>query len=152
MPSHTSSGHGKTGRLASVTERTKRRRARYKQLPAHQHLSMPQVEVYGETFTVGMDAISLKEGERPTDLPGVKEAMESAVQTAREDAARNGSSDATGDAPDSASDSASDATGDGSTGSTYTRKEVQDVVARMRAGDADAHKEFEQIREGTVTA
>ena len=113
---------------------------------------MPIVEVYGEKFEIGMDAISLQENEAVTDFPGVKEAMESAVETARKDAARNGSSDATGDAPDSASEATADGTGGSGDGSTYTRAEVQDVVQRMRNGDPDAHKEFEQIRQGTVTA
>ena len=112
---------------------------------------MPIVEVYGEKFEIGMDAISLQENEAVTDFPGVKEAMESAVETARKDAARNGSSDATGDASD-ASDATADATADSADGSTYTRAQVQDVVQRMRDGDPDAHQEFEQIQQGTVSA
>ena len=150
MPSHTLLGSGNARRLALVRS-ARSAEGRVTKAFAHQQRVMPQVEVYGETYDVDMDAISLKEGERPTDLPGVKEAMESAVETARKDAARNGSSDATGDASD-ASDATADATADSADGSTYTRAQVQDVVQRMRDGDPDAHQEFQKIKQGTVSA
>ena len=113
---------------------------------------MPIVEVYGEKFEIGMDAISLQENEAVTDFPGVKDAIKEAAAQARKDGARYGESDAAGDASDSASDATADGTGNGADGSTYTREEVKDVVQRMRNGDPDAHKEFQQIKHGTVAA
>ena len=114
---------------------------------------MPIVEVYGETYEVEPSAISLKDDEQPGDLPGVKDAIKEAAAQARKDGARYGA-DAAGDAPDAsdASDATGDGTGNSADGSTYTRAEVKDVVQRMRAGDPDAHQEFQKIKQGTVSA